>query len=61
MFYKSSSVIDITNTNFSSLSNNPSRVDRLIAEYQYEYNRVREEFQWRFELKSFLCSDHSFT
>jgi len=40
MFHKSSSIIDITNTNFSSLSNNPSRVDRLIAEYYYEYNRI---------------------
>jgi len=31
---------DITNSNFSTLSNNPSRVDRLIAEYHYEYTRV---------------------
>jgi hypothetical protein len=38
----SSSMIDITNTNLSGLSNNPSRVDRLIAEYYYEYNRVRK-------------------
>ncbi len=35
-----SSVNDITNSNFSTLSNNPSRVDRLIAEYHYEYTRV---------------------
>jgi hypothetical protein len=31
---------DITNSNFSTLSNNPSRVDRLIAEYHYEYTRI---------------------
>ncbi|UJR35914.1 hypothetical protein I4U23_028655 [Adineta vaga] len=34
------SVADINNTNFANLSNNPSRVDRLIAEYHYEYNRI---------------------
>ena len=31
---------DVPNTHFSSLSTHPSRVDRLIAGYQYEYNRV---------------------
>ncbi|CAM4783983.1 unnamed protein product [Rotaria magnacalcarata] len=31
---------DIANSNFSTLSNNPSRVDRLIAEYHYEYTRI---------------------
>ncbi|CAF0862305.1 unnamed protein product [Adineta ricciae] len=35
-----SSINDITNANFSTLSNNPSRVDRLIAEYHYEYTRI---------------------
>lgn len=35
-------MLDITNTNFLSLSNNPSRVDRLIAEYHYEYTRVSQ-------------------
>lgn len=33
--------IDLVPTNISTLSNNPSRVDRLIAEYHHEYNRVR--------------------
>ncbi|CAF4305851.1 unnamed protein product, partial [Rotaria sordida] len=36
----SSLINDITNSNFSTLSNNPSRVDRLIAEYHYEYTRI---------------------
>jgi hypothetical protein len=42
MSNKSPFMIDITNTNISSLSNNPSRVDRLIVEYYYEYNRVNK-------------------
>jgi hypothetical protein len=42
MSQKPSFMLDLTNTNVSSLSNNPSRVDRLIAEYHYEYNRVEE-------------------
>lgn len=33
---------DITNSNFSTLSNNPSRVDRLIAEYHNEHSRVND-------------------
>ncbi|CAF0830280.1 unnamed protein product [Adineta ricciae] len=33
----SSSATDVTNT---TVLNNPSRVDRLIAEYYYEYNRI---------------------
>lgn len=37
---KSNSINDQTNSNFSTLSNNPSRVDRLIAEYHYEYTRI---------------------
>ncbi|CAF0970752.1 unnamed protein product [Rotaria sp. Silwood1] len=36
----SSLINDITNSNLSTLSNNPSRVDRLIAEYHYEYTRI---------------------
>ncbi|CAF0896219.1 unnamed protein product [Adineta steineri] len=38
--FSSSSIVDMKNINFSNLSNNPSRVDRLIAEYHYEYNRI---------------------
>ncbi|CAF2732139.1 unnamed protein product [Rotaria sp. Silwood2] len=36
----SSSMIDIKDTNFQSLSNNRSCVGRLNAEYYYEYSRV---------------------
>ncbi|CAF1618682.1 unnamed protein product [Rotaria magnacalcarata] len=36
----SASILDVTNTNFLNLSNNPSRVDRLIVEYHYEYSRI---------------------
>lgn len=36
-----SSNVDLINTNVSTLNNNPSRVDRLIAEYHHEYNRVK--------------------
>jgi len=35
-----SSNVDLINTNVSTLNNNPSRVDRLIAEYHHEYNRI---------------------
>jgi hypothetical protein len=42
MSHKPSFMVDLTNTNVSSLSNNASRVDCLIAEYHYEYNRVEE-------------------
>ncbi|CAF0727363.1 unnamed protein product [Didymodactylos carnosus] len=38
--YKSPSIVDITNITMPSLSNNPSRVDRLVAEYIYEHSRV---------------------
>jgi hypothetical protein len=53
------SPLDITNTNFSSLSNNPSRVDRLIAEYHHEYNRVKE-FYLVFLLTKIVSIDYSF-
>lgn len=32
--------LDLINANISTLNNNPSRVDRLIAEYHHEYNRI---------------------